>query len=43
MLAADGESPPELGSLKGLAFFGHPAGEAERLALAYLGEGVAQE
>ena len=42
MIVPDGASPPEPGSLKGLAFFGDTAAEAERLAFAYLGEGVAQ-
>jgi hypothetical protein len=42
LIVADEEAPPEAGTGEGLAFFGHPAEEAERLALAYLGEGVAQ-
>ncbi|GEM_PF-5561218 len=40
MIVADGESPPEPESLKGIAFFGDSAEQAERLAIMYLGEGV---
>ena len=42
MLVPDVESPPEPGSLKGLVFFGDTPKEAERLAVASLGEGRAQ-
>jgi len=42
IVVADRESPPEPDSLKGLAFFADTAEEAERLAVAYLGEDVAQ-
>ena len=37
LLVADGELPPEVGQLKGLAFFGVTREEAEREALAYVG------
>ncbi len=37
MLVADGVLPPEPGTLKGLAFFGATAEEAEREAKRYLG------
>lgn len=37
MLVADGEVPPEPGTLKGLGFFGATREEAEREALVYLG------
>ena len=40
MIVADAE-PPEPGELKGLRFFADTAEEAERLALASLGEGAA--
>ncbi len=36
ILVADGVLPPEPGTLKGLAFFGATAEEAEREAKAYL-------
>ena len=42
MIVADAETPPEPGELKGLFFFADTAEEAERLALASLGEGVAE-
>ena len=42
MIVADGERPPEPGSVKGLVFFGDTPEEAERLAVASLGEGRAQ-
>jgi hypothetical protein len=42
LIVADGESPPEPGSLKGMAFVADTAAEAERLAIACLGKGVAQ-
>ncbi len=41
MIVADAEMPPEPGELKGLCFFADTAEEAERLAVAYLGEGAA--
>ncbi len=41
MLVADGVQPPGPDELKGLAFFGDTAEEAERVAKAYLGEGEA--
>ncbi len=39
MLVADDALPPGPGDLKGLAFFGETAEEAEQMAKAYLGEG----
>ncbi len=42
MIVADDAPPPEPGNLKGMTFFAGTAEEAERLAVAYLGEGVAQ-
>jgi hypothetical protein len=42
VIVADDATPPEPGSFKGLSFFADTAEEAERLALANLGEGVAQ-
>ena len=42
MIVADAERPPEPGELKGLCFFADTAEEAERRAVAYLGEGAAQ-
>ena len=42
MIVGDAERPPEPGELKGLCFFADTAEKAERLAVAYLGEGVAQ-
>ena len=42
MIVGDAERPPEPGELKGLCFFADTAEEAERLAMAYLGEGRAQ-
>ncbi len=42
LIVADDAPPPEPGHFKGLGFFADTAEEAERLALAYLGEGVAQ-
>ena len=42
MIVVDRARPPEPGSLKGMAFFGETANEAEQLALTYLGEGVSQ-
>jgi len=42
MIVAEGERPPEPGSVKGLVFFGDTPEEAERLAVASLGEGRAQ-
>ena len=42
MIVVDDESPSAPGTLKGIAFFGDTAEEAERLAVAYLSEGVAQ-
>ena len=42
MIVADAETPPEPGELKGLFFFADTAEEAERLALASLGEGGAK-
>ena len=42
MIVADAERPPEPGELKGLCFFADTAKEAERLAVAYLGEAGAQ-
>ncbi len=41
MIVVDAERPPEPGELKGLCFFADTAKEAERLAVAYLGEGAA--
>ena len=41
MIVADVEPPPKPGELKGLCFFADTAKEAERLAVAYLGEGAA--
>ncbi len=41
MLVTDGVQPPGPDELKGLAFFGDPAEEAERVAKAYLGQGEA--
>ena len=42
MLVADAATPPEPGELKGLCFVADTAEEAERLALASLGEDGAQ-
>ncbi len=42
LLVPDGESPPEPGSLKGMAFVADTAAEAEQLAIACLGKGVTQ-
>jgi hypothetical protein len=42
MSVADDAPPPEPRSLKGLGFFADTAEEAERLIVAYLGEGLAQ-
>ncbi len=42
LIVADGESPPEPGSLKGMVFVADTAAEAERLAIACLGKGLAQ-
>ena len=42
MIVADAETPPEPGELKGLFFFADTAEQADRLALASLGEGGAQ-
>ena len=39
---ADDAAPPDLNSLRGMAFFGETTEDAERVALAYLGEGVSQ-
>ena len=39
MIVADGIQPPQSGELRGLAFFGDTPEEAERQALAYLGQG----
>ncbi len=41
-MVADDAAPPEAGGLKGIAFFCDTVEEAERLALAYLGEEAAQ-
>ncbi len=41
-ILADTADPPPLGELKGQSFFGDTPAEVERLALEYLGEGVAQ-
>jgi hypothetical protein len=41
-IVADDAPPPEPGSLNGVTFFGDTAEEAERLAVAYPGEGVPQ-
>ncbi len=41
MLVADGVTPPGPDELKGLAFFGNTAEEAEQVAKGYLGEGEA--
>ena len=38
----DEAPPPEPNSLRSIAFFAETSEAAERLALAYLGEGVAQ-
>ncbi len=42
MIVPDLARPPEPGELKGLCFFADTAKEAERLALASLGEDVAR-
>jgi hypothetical protein len=42
MIVANAANPLEPGNLKRITFFADTAEEAERLALAYLGEGVAQ-
>jgi len=41
-ILTDDAPPPEPDSLSGAAFFDETPEEAERLALAYLGEGVSQ-
>jgi hypothetical protein len=42
MIVAEGEVPPEPGTMKGIVFFAETAEGAERLALRHLGEGEAQ-
>ncbi len=42
MIVGDEEEPPAPETVKGQVFFAETAEEAERLAVAYLGEGVAQ-
>ena len=42
MIVADDVSPPAPGHLKGIIFFGDTPDQAERLAITYLGEGMAQ-
>ena len=41
-ILADTADPPAPSDLKGMAFFGDTPADVERLALDYLGEGVAQ-
>jgi hypothetical protein len=41
-IVADDAPPLEPGGLKGVGFFAGTAEETERLAVAYLGEGVGQ-
>ncbi len=42
LIDADAETPPEPGELKGPCFFADTAEKAEQLAVAYLGERLAQ-